>query len=171
MYAISRLKAALNAWYWVVHLRRRGKRYYRRFHDLKYGGSKKALTAAIAWRDEKLAQTKTFTIREFHQQIRSNNTSGVPGVHFHVTVRQPHGFWQATIKVRSGKVKSKTFSVRRFGARGAFQRAVATRRKMLEMVDDRPYLYSATAKRLAQRAARASPGPPASHRSVSRRRR
>jgi hypothetical protein len=31
MYAISRLKAARSAWYWVVHLRRRGKLHYKRF--------------------------------------------------------------------------------------------------------------------------------------------
>jgi len=45
MYAITRRKAALNAWYWVVHFRRRGKLYSKRFYDVKQGSSKKAIAA------------------------------------------------------------------------------------------------------------------------------
>ena len=32
MYAIIRLKAALKAWYWAVHFKRRGKLYYKLFY-------------------------------------------------------------------------------------------------------------------------------------------
>jgi hypothetical protein len=35
MYAITRLKAARDAWYWAVHLKRRGKLHSKRFYDLK----------------------------------------------------------------------------------------------------------------------------------------
>lgn len=41
VYAITRLKAALSAWYWAVKFKRRGKLYSKRFYDLKHGGSKK----------------------------------------------------------------------------------------------------------------------------------
>jgi hypothetical protein len=95
MYAITRQKAARSAWYWAVHFRRRGKLHYKRFYDLKLGGSDKARAAAIAWRDQKIAATKTLSYREFHQRKRSNNTSGVPGVHFVKSARQPQGSWQA----------------------------------------------------------------------------
>lgn len=80
MYALTRLKAARNAWYWVVHFRRRGKLYFKRFYDLKCGGSMQARAVAIAWRDEQIAQAEVMTLRDFHAQRRSNNTSGVPGV-------------------------------------------------------------------------------------------
>jgi hypothetical protein len=149
MYAISRLKAARNAWYWAVHLRRRGKLHYKRFYDLKHGNGKKALAAAIAWRDGRLARIRVLTVRQFHEQKRSNNRSGVPGVHFLRTIRQPNGIWQAMLKLPNGKRTSKTFSVRKFGHKEAFRRAVAARARMLEMVEDRPYLYSATAKKFA----------------------
>lgn len=151
MYAIIRLKAALNAWYWAVHFRRRGKIHYKRFYDLKHGSSKKALAAAIAWRDWSLARTKILTYREFHQQRRSNNSSGVPGVHFLKTAAQPRGIWQAKIKLLNGRCTTKTFSVRKFGRREAFERAVAARAEMLELVEDRPYLYNATAKQFANK--------------------
>jgi hypothetical protein len=54
------------------------------------------------------------TFREFHQQKRSNNRSGVPGVHFLKTRRQPQGAWQEKIKLPNGGKITKTFSVRKF---------------------------------------------------------
>lgn len=50
-------------------------------------------------------------MREFCQQKRSNNTSGVPGVHFLRLKNQPKGIWQARIKLADGRKIHKTFSV------------------------------------------------------------
>ena len=147
VYAITRSKAARNAWYWAVHFKRRGKLYFKRFYDLTLGGTKKALAAAIDWRDRSLVQAKVLTYREFHEQTRSNNTSGVPGVHFLRTVRQPQGVWQAKIKLPDGRKPTKAFSVQKFGRREAFKRAVAARNEMLRMLQDRPYIKHPTAKR------------------------
>lgn len=154
MYAIAHLQAERGTWYWAVHFRRRGKLYHKRFYEPKHGGSGKALAAAIAWRDQQLATAKVLTYREFHEQVRSNNRSGVAGVHFLKTERQRGGFWQAMLKLPRGKRISKTFSVRRFGYRGAFERAVAARAKMLDLVDDRPYLYHPSAKKVAAKQAK-----------------
>ncbi len=149
MYAITRLKAARNAWYWAVHFRRRGRIHYKRFYDLKHGGEKKALAVAVAWRDRQLAQTKILTYREFHAQRRSNNTSGVAGVHFVKSAAQPNGAWQAKIKLPDGRKITKSFAVLKFGRRQAFEHAVAARLSMLALIDDRPYLYHATARKFA----------------------
>jgi hypothetical protein len=132
-----------------VHFRRRGKLYYKRFYDRKCGGSKKARISAITWRDRKLIEAKPLTYREFHQQVRSNNTSGVPGVHFLRTTKQPQGIWQARIQLPDGRKIHRTFSVRKFGERRAFERAVAARAEMLHLVEDRPYIKDVTAKRFA----------------------
>ena len=86
---------------------------------------------------------------EFHAQTRSNNVSGVPGVHFHKTTSQPLGFWQATIHLSDKRRTAKSFSVRKHGNDEAFQLAVAARAKMLAMVQDRPYLYHPDAKEAA----------------------
>lgn len=150
MYAIQRYRAAIKAWYWRVNFRRQGKSYSKTFYDLTCGGSTEAKAAAIAWRDEQLAAIKALTLVDFHQQKRSNNLSGVPGVHFHKTPAQPVGFWQANIKTNDGKRAAKSFSVRKYGEREAFRLAVAARSELLAKVENRPYLYHAVAKRFSK---------------------
>jgi hypothetical protein len=151
MYAIRRMKRALNAWCWDVGFIRRQKPYHKVFFDGTYGGSEKALAAAIKWRDKKLAAAKALTMREFHQHRRANNTSGVPGVHFLTPRSQPKGVWQAKIKPERERATHKTFSVSRFGYREAYRLAVRARMQMLQALEDRLYLKHPTAKRLAQR--------------------
>jgi len=106
------------------------------------------LRAAIKWRDAQLARLDVLKLSEFHRQRRSNNVSGVPGVHFHKTRRQPSGFWQASIRFHDGKRMAKTFSVLKFGRRKAFSLAVNARSALLAQLEDRPYVSHATAKRL-----------------------
>jgi|ERR1035437_3735055 hypothetical protein len=150
MYAIHHHRAAINAWCWRVDFRRRGKAYSKTFYDMASGGSKKAKAEAVAWRDRKLAELKALTLLEFHQQKRSNNRSGVPGVHFHITPVQPLGYWQASIRFHDGKRMAKSFSVRKFGRREAYRHAVAVRSELLAKVENRPYLYHSVAKRLSR---------------------
>ena len=130
-----------------MSFRRRGKLHSKRFYDKTYGGSKKTVAAAIAWRDRTLARVATLSMREFCRQKRSNNTSGVPGVHFLKTERQPMGLWQARIKLPDGRKVHRSFSVRRFGSKQAFKKAVAARKELLLLVDESPYIKHPTAKR------------------------
>ena len=154
MYAITRLKAARNAWYWAVHFRRRGTLYFKRFYDLKCGGSMQARAAAIAWRDEQIAQSEVMTLRDFHAQRRSNNTSGVPGVHLVKSARQPDGAWQAQVTLPDGHTVHRSFSIRKFGHTEAFDLAVKARTKLLELVDDRAYLKHPAGKQMAAKSAK-----------------
>lgn len=149
MYAIKRLQAGTGTWYWVVNFSRRGVHHYRRFYDPKHGGSDAARLAAIAWRDEKLAVAKVLGVLEFCQHKRSNNSSGVPGVHFLTPPVQPEGIWQAKLKLADGTRWTKTFSVRKHGYDRAYTLAVAARREMLRNAEDRPYVYDPLAKRFA----------------------
>ena len=134
--------AAKNAWQWRVHFKRRGKLHAKSFPDLKYGGTKKALAAAIAWRDRRMADVRPLGLRDFNAMRRSNNTSGVVGVHFLRNPRQPLGYWQARVKLPDRRKGHRSFSVRRFGERQAFRLAVAAREELLMRVENRPYLYS-----------------------------
>lgn len=152
MYALTHLQATKGTWYWAVHFKRRGQTYYRRFYEPKYGGSQAARKAAIAWRDEQLAQAKALTMVEFCQQQRSHNTSGVPGVHFLTSTAQPQGIWQAKLKL-GGKAVHKSFSVRKHGWQSAYEQACAAREQMLAAAQDRPYLYDKLAKRMAGKTA------------------
>lgn len=148
MYAILRLQYASGTWCWSVNFSRRGVRYLKRFFDPGLGGKAAALKAALAWRDAKLAEVEILSVADFCQLKRDNNTSGVPGVHFLTTPSQPHGLWQAKLKI-AGKGKHKSFSVLKYGWQSAYEQAVAARAQMLAEAADKPYLYDKLAKRLA----------------------
>jgi len=151
MYAIHRHRAAKNAWCWRVRFSRRGVMYAQTFYDLKCGGAKEAKAQAVTWRDEQLANIPALTLVAFHAQRRSNNLSGVPGVHFLKSAAQPLGFWQAKIKVGSGNSMTRSFSVLQYGDREAFHLAVAARSELLAQVENRAFLHHAVAKRLSRR--------------------
>ncbi len=125
--------------------------YSKAFFDLACGGSKEAKAQAVAWRDAQLAQLEALTMVEFRECQRSNNVSGVPGVHFHKTARQPLGFWQAKIRFHDGKSRAKAFSVRLHGYDEAFRLAVAARSELLAQVENRSFLHHPVAKRLSRR--------------------
>ena len=151
MYGIQRRQHASGTWYYGVSFSRRGKPYEKRFYDPKHGGRVQARRAALAWRDAQLARAPVLTIVEFSQLKRSNNTSGVPGVHFLTSERQPQGIWQAKLKLAGGTYTRKSFSVRLNGTKAAYALAVAARTAMLASAQDRPFLRHAVAKRMATR--------------------
>jgi hypothetical protein len=150
MYAIRRHRAAIKAWCWRVRFSRRGVIYAKTFYDLACGGAKAAKAQAVAWRDAQLANLPALTLVEFHAQRRSNNLSGVPGVHFLKSAAQPLGFWQAKIKAGSGKSATKSFSVRQYGDQEARRLAVAARSELLAAVENRQFLHHPVAKRLSR---------------------
>lgn len=157
-YAISRLCSRGGFWYWLVAFRRRAKHYYKSFYDVRRGGAEQALAAAIAWRDEQLAQARAFGKREFCQLRRTNNTSGIPGVQFIRPHNQPDGSWQARHKLPDGRERTKTFAVQKYGEREAFRLAVEARREMLEAVENTPFLHHPVAKEFCERQAAKSAG-------------
>ncbi len=112
-----------------MNFQRRGKMYARRFTEPKHGGSAGAKKAAIAWRDAQLAQAQALTMVEFCQQKRSNNTSGVPGVHFLKSAAQPEGIWQAKLTLGGGKYWSKSFSVLANGNQVAYDIFIDSNKK------------------------------------------
>lgn len=150
MYAIRRHRAAIKAWCWRVRFSRSGVMYAKTFYDLACGGAKESKAQAIAWRDEQLAIIPALTLVDFHAQRRSNNVSGVPGVHFHKTARQPLGFWQAKIKAGGGNSTTKSFSVRQYGDDEARRLAVDARSELLANVENRAFLHHPVAKRLSR---------------------
>lgn len=155
MYAITRLQVQPSGtWCWSVNFSRAGKPRARRFYDPKYGGSMAAKRAAVAWRDAQLAKVKAIGILEFAQLPRANNTSGVPGVTFSKSTRQPEGFWQARLKLDGGPTRTASFSVRLHGERRAYALAVKARRRMLAEAEaeaeDRAFVHHAVARQAAQ---------------------
>ena len=71
-------------------------------------------------------------------------------MHFLTTASQPHGIWQAKLKLE-GKAKHKSFSVLKYGWQSAYEQACAAREQMLAAAQDKPYLYDPLAKRIASK--------------------
>ncbi len=151
MYAISRLQVQPSGtWCWSVNFSRAGKPCTRRFYDPTYGGSTAAKRAAVGWRDAQLAKVKPMSIVEFAQLPRANNTSGVPGVTFSKSARQPEGFWQARLKLDGDATRTASFSVRLHGERQAYALAVKARRSMVAEAKDRVFVHPAGARQAAR---------------------
>ena len=153
IYAISRIQSKPGSkwWCWSVMFSRAGRVCYKTFYDVKRGGSEQALADAIVWRDAQLLAVKALSMREFCEIKRTSNQSGVPGVQFIRPKGQPLGSWQARLKMPDGKSIHKTFAVKKYGERGAFELAKVAREKMLDAVDDKPFLHHVEAKLFAVR--------------------
>ncbi|WP_435893401.1 hypothetical protein [Oceaniferula spumae] len=112
---------------WQVRMQRRGIKYGKFFADRLHGHPDRALVAARRWRDALLEKlTDQARICERSQR----NSSGVVGVS-KITVCSSNGttyhFWQATWSPAPGQRRCVKFSIKRYGDREAFQRAVEAR--------------------------------------------
>jgi hypothetical protein len=87
---------------------------------------------------------------EFAQLPRANNTSGMPGVTFSKSARQPEGFWQARLKLDGGATRTASFSMRLHGERLAYALTVRARRRMLAEAKDRVFVHHAVARKAAR---------------------
>ncbi|NOU12322.1 MAG: AP2 domain-containing protein [Nitrospira sp.] len=122
---------------WYVTIQRRGQVYHRHFTDSVYGGKTKALTAATVYRDSLLMRLQPLTRAERCRIRKKNNRSGVSGVTRIDAVGKANGriyhrrYWLAQWPIGNGKAQQKRFSIKIYGERGAFQRALRARQAAL----------------------------------------
>lgn len=127
---------------WVVTIQRRGRVYHRHFTDAVYGGKRNALAAAKLYRDSLLACLRPLTRQERCRIRKKNNRSGVSGVTRIDVSEKSRGrryrkcYWLAQWPIGGGKARMKKFSIKRYGERGAFQRALQARRQALKSLQD-----------------------------------
>lgn len=127
---------------WHVAIRSRNQAVTRHFSDSVHGGKRKALQAAIAFRDEMLAQLRDADYSKWLRRKRGNNTSGIVGVARYVNVSQTqehpqeYPYWQAFWRDRDGKRHTRTFSVLKYGERGARQMAIKARQTAVQELLD-----------------------------------
>lgn len=127
-YAIARIDLPCASTHgWQVRLQRRGVKYAKYFGDGIYGDSSRAVKAARDWRDELLVKIGDAQARICTRSTR--NRSGVVGVSkvTVVTNGSEYEFWQATWSPEVGRRRCVKFSIRRYGDREAFRRAVIAR--------------------------------------------
>ncbi len=120
---------------WLVQVQRHNQIAMKMFSDGVWGGKRKALAAARAWRDE-LTQPLTEQAHALwlRNRLRSNNRSGLVGVaRYERTVdansRKNSGaaFWLGFWIDEHGASRKRKFSVKLWGERGAKQKAIAAR--------------------------------------------
>ena len=120
---------------YLVRVTRKGKMRSGYFEDKEYGGKRKALLAAREYRDELESKHKSLTSKQLAKRVRSNNTSGEPGVRYVEEVDQRwdskpcYGYWIAQWSPRKGVRKTRRFSVLKYGDDEAYRLAVQARRK------------------------------------------
>lgn len=123
---------------WRVRAQYKSRGVIRHFSDKPYGGKRKALQAALAYRDELLQQIHDERYNLWRRQRkRRNNTSGTVGVGRYIArdmvagreVERPS--WLAFWDGADGKRHSRKFSVSKYGEAKAKALAHAARRKAL----------------------------------------
>ena len=125
---------------WRVTLQRHNDISVKTFSDLIHGGKRKALKAAVEYRDELLRRYSPYAHSIWvRTRLRRNNTSGIPGVGRYEERANPktgytREFWLASWVNEQGASRKRKFAVSRYGERQAKRLAVAERERQLSRV-------------------------------------
>lgn len=125
---------------WHVTLQRCNDVILKMFSDGVHGGKRKALKAAVEFRDALLLQHSPFEHQVWvRTRLRKNNTSGIPGVARYEVLANPRTgrrevFWLAFWVSENGASRKRKFSVLCYGERQAKRLAIAERERQLNRV-------------------------------------
>ena len=123
---------------WLVQVQRHNQIAIKMFSDSVWGGKRKALAAARAWRDEhKQPPAEQAHALWRRNRLRSNNRSGLVGVARYERKADADGqkktsgaaFWLASWIDAHRASRKRKFSVKRWGERGAKRKAIEARRQ------------------------------------------
>ncbi|ATQ74202.1 hypothetical protein CR152_06585 [Massilia violaceinigra] len=135
---IYRIPHAIAGYVLHVVLRRNGIVFTKRFWEHRCGDHVQALQMAQAWRDRVIAQHPAMTLAQFCSIVRSNNTSGIPGVARRekgyrtkegIDVR--NAYWVACVPRSGGTVSVRHFSIAKLGEDDARRLAIEAREQGL----------------------------------------
>lgn len=130
----GRISSAGNSWTWRVMISRDRKWVCNKsFADVRYGGERQALDAAIAYRDEILKHVPPVPNLTRNQRLRRNNTSGVAGVcrDYH----RGYAFYLAQTMLPDGTRLRRSFGIAKYGEERARELAVTERFRQLALAE------------------------------------
>lgn len=137
---ISRIDTEANRTHaWRVTLQRCNDIIFKTFSDSVYGGKRKALNAALEYRDALLLQNSPFAHQVWvRSRLRKNNTSGIVGVarydrSANSNIGRGKAFWQAAWVDQNGASRKRKFSVSLHGEHRARRLAIAERERQLRL--------------------------------------
>ncbi|NHZ83626.1 hypothetical protein F2P44_30810 [Massilia sp. CCM 8695] len=147
---------------WRVSIERAGRKYRKTFSDSVFGGADSALAAAETWRDTIFRDIPTPRIAEVVSRINITNTSGTAGVFYsHPSGKTKNGSWVArSPQVKGSTMRSKRFSVEKYGREGALALAVAARAAFTAELAGRRSLHHRAVWQMQQSLARVEPQDP-----------
>ena len=121
-------------------MQRKGQIIVKTFSDGVFGGKRKALKAAVDYRDSLLLQHSPVEDQIWVcNRLRKNNTSGIPGVgRYEVIGNRNTGrrdaFWLASWTNEEGRGRKRKFYVSCYGEQEAKRLAIAERNTQLKRV-------------------------------------
>ncbi|MFN3427829.1 MAG: AP2/ERF family transcription factor [Candidatus Thermochlorobacter sp.] len=125
---------------WLMRLHHQGTTYTKLFSDGVYGSAKKALKAARKYRKQlgKTLGIESLSKRRRTRSVSSRNTAtGVVGV-YRLTSKGKNGvvrhYYAASWNPEPNKVKTKSFSIAKYGEAEAFRLAVEYRQSMVAKI-------------------------------------
>jgi len=127
---------------WEVRLVRGGRKYLKQFYFRACGGRDEAFAHAQAWRNEVVRGHPPPARRERASRLRSNNTSGIPGVSLQCDRTGRPVLWLASTYLGPGNVLRKAFSIGRWGAE-ALPLAIAERQSQLAQMSGLSHVHPA----------------------------
>lgn len=123
---------------WLVQVQRHHRISIKMFSDSVWGGKRKALAAAQHWRDQHTEPLAEYAQKLWRRnQLRRNNRSGVTGVARYERKPTPRQrtpgapFWVAAWIDEHGAKRTRKFSVKRWGERGAKRMAIEERERQV----------------------------------------
>ena len=131
---------ASHTYAWRTTLQRWNGITVKTFSDSVHHGKRKALKAALAYRNRLLLQHSSFKHHVWvRTRLRKSNTSGIPGVgRYDVVANSKTGrrqvFWLAFWVDERGVRRQRKFFISSYGERRAKRLAIAERRRQLNRV-------------------------------------
>lgn len=129
---------------WQVRVYRFGKTFSKLFSDRKSGGREAALAAALAYQGRLDAEVWSLPQGAPRRRlVRAGRSASTPAIGISRTVKRdrrgvPHEVYVVSWNPEPGVGRGTSFSIRRYGEDGAFERACALRwAKMREIHGDR----------------------------------
>jgi hypothetical protein len=124
-----------------VKLTRHGKNVAKLFRERDFGSARAALKAARGWRDQMTQTLMPETKQEFSQRLLPTNTSGCPGVYLQRQIVKrgdwtgEYVYWQARSPEAVKPMRTRSFSVDRYGFDVAYALAVKARAEFVAEVE------------------------------------
>lgn len=126
-----------------VSINRNRKMFQKCFSEKLCGGAENAMRLSQAWRDTIVAKHPPMSLMSFCSILRSNNTTGVVGIH-RTTKRHrsksgrvsENSYWQARIPNADGTNSARYFSIKIFGEDGAKSLAIDARMQGISALKD-----------------------------------